>query len=300
MDIAINIGACLENEHFSVIFANFNLVQAVAFRRYLQSLEPINALLGCRIVLPSLFKNPTTFMVVNAKACVNTYLYTINWFREIINGFVAFEEPLLRKKVMCRLKHLIELERTFYNVIMPLVNSKKKSKTHQNRQVAQAAPTQVNATTGNVNIITQQQGGLRVARNATIECTFIGNQEIRQLKPDIMLLFQQDFELAVQGEAGSKLHLTDLKFLADDLVLKLESIPSANKVNQKTQTILEPVAFVTNVVRNLENIMKCFKPVSLHSERFFKFNNFMELFHILRVQNNTVLSQFAIITRLFV
>lgn len=199
MSVAINIGNCLTNESFAVIFAHFSLVQAISRRRYNNSLEPINALVGCPLVLPKIFNDVSSFMSINFKACKDVYFYTINWFREIISGFVVFEEPLIRQKVMCRLSQLVNLEHQFKQIIQAA-----DKKTKKVRVETQVPPNQGNVTTRNLNLATKFIG----LRGGTKAVTF------RQLKPECMLLLNEEFSIKYpvpESEYGKKLYLSELK-----------------------------------------------------------------------------------------
>ncbi|XP_019699330.1 Fanconi anemia group D2 protein isoform X2 [Harpegnathos saltator] len=66
-------------------------------------LEAIDALLGCGIFMPENIDIPEP-LVLDLLICC------INWFREIITGFVTQKDPLLQKQVLERLDTLIYLQ----------------------------------------------------------------------------------------------------------------------------------------------------------------------------------------------
>ncbi|XP_032687393.1 Fanconi anemia group D2 protein isoform X2 [Odontomachus brunneus] len=66
-------------------------------------LEAIDALLGCGILMPQNFDIPEPSVLDLLICC-------INWFREIITGFVTQKDPLLRKQVLERLDTLMYLQ----------------------------------------------------------------------------------------------------------------------------------------------------------------------------------------------
>ncbi|KAI4496893.1 hypothetical protein M0804_000703 [Polistes exclamans] len=67
------------------------------------NLEEIDSLLGCSILMPDNFDVPEPLTVDLVISC-------INWFREIISGFVTQSQPLLRKQVLTRLNDLMSLQ----------------------------------------------------------------------------------------------------------------------------------------------------------------------------------------------
>lgn len=66
-------------------------------------LEAIDALLGCKMLMPQNFDIPEP-------PILDLIICSINWLREIITGFVTQTDPLLRKQVLKRLDTLIYLQ----------------------------------------------------------------------------------------------------------------------------------------------------------------------------------------------
>ncbi|KAF7395961.1 hypothetical protein HZH68_010011 [Vespula germanica] len=66
-------------------------------------LEDIDSLLGCSILMPENFDVSEPFIVDLIVSC-------INWFREVISGFVTQSQSLLRKQVLIRLNDLMFLQ----------------------------------------------------------------------------------------------------------------------------------------------------------------------------------------------
>ncbi|XP_011498526.1 PREDICTED: Fanconi anemia group D2 protein homolog [Ceratosolen solmsi marchali] len=67
------------------------------------SLESINAVLGCSILMPEDLNMPEP-------STADYIIHCINWFREIIGGFVTQKETLLREQVLKRLNSLMNLQ----------------------------------------------------------------------------------------------------------------------------------------------------------------------------------------------
>ncbi|XP_018349683.1 PREDICTED: Fanconi anemia group D2 protein [Trachymyrmex septentrionalis] len=79
-------------------------------------LEDIDALLGCKMLMPENFDVPEC-------TTLDLIVCGINWFREIISGFVTQTDPLLRGQVLKRLDTLIYLQSEF-NMLLPLCDIK--------------------------------------------------------------------------------------------------------------------------------------------------------------------------------
>ncbi|KAG5321533.1 FACD2 protein, partial [Acromyrmex heyeri] len=79
-------------------------------------LEDIDALLGCEMLMPENFDVPEC-------TTLDLIVCGINWFREIISGFVTQTDPLLRGQVLKRLDTLIYLQSEF-NMLLPLCDTK--------------------------------------------------------------------------------------------------------------------------------------------------------------------------------
>ncbi|XP_076380583.1 fancd2 isoform X2 [Megalopta genalis] len=67
------------------------------------SLDAIDSLLGCAILMPENFDTAENSTVDSVICC-------INWFREVLSGFVTQKDPLLQKQIIQRLDNLIYLQ----------------------------------------------------------------------------------------------------------------------------------------------------------------------------------------------
>ncbi|XP_075147776.1 fancd2 [Haematobia irritans] len=120
--IAINIAELVlkpSNEAISsiiVLSPLFNLVRVLHMQRYEGSLEIINALLGCAIILPSFFDDPNLDAIFYdhdesmQKKILDIYFHTVNWIRETVSSFATQREIMIRNKVLQRLAELISIE----------------------------------------------------------------------------------------------------------------------------------------------------------------------------------------------
>uniref|UniRef100_A0A1I8ML88 Fanconi anemia group D2 protein n=1 Tax=Musca domestica TaxID=7370 RepID=A0A1I8ML88_MUSDO len=120
--IAINIAELVlkpSNEAISsilVLSPLFNLVRVLHMQRYEGSLEIINALLGCAIILPSFFDDSNLDAIfydydeTMQKKILDIYFHCVNWIRETVSSFATQREEMIRKKVLQRLADLISIE----------------------------------------------------------------------------------------------------------------------------------------------------------------------------------------------
>lgn len=94
----------------------FKLVRVLHMQRYEGSLEIINALLGCAIILPKFFEDPNLdalfydYDETMQKKILDMYFHCVNWIRETVSSFATQREPMIRKKVLQRLVELIDIE----------------------------------------------------------------------------------------------------------------------------------------------------------------------------------------------
>ena len=94
----------------------FNLVRVLHMLRYEGSLEIINALLGCAIVLPTFFDDENIDQIFFdydkeiQKKILDIYFHCANWLRETVSSFATQREPMIRQKVLQRLADLISIE----------------------------------------------------------------------------------------------------------------------------------------------------------------------------------------------
>lgn len=109
--------------------ALFHLMRSLHAHRHGGDLEPINAVLGCAIIVPSSCVRwladdgdgdaDVTAAAVAADAAdelgaqrvLDMLVYTVNWMRESISAFVGQANAMIRKKVLLRIGALVRLER---------------------------------------------------------------------------------------------------------------------------------------------------------------------------------------------
>jgi len=96
LDIFSDYRAC---ESIYVLAPLFNCVRVLYKHRHHDSLEGINALLGCAIVLPSFFEDDNylavfdNFEAEQQKDVLSIYFHTVNWMRVSISAFASQRDP---------------------------------------------------------------------------------------------------------------------------------------------------------------------------------------------------------------
>uniref|UniRef100_A0A1A9WNL2 Fanconi anemia group D2 protein n=1 Tax=Glossina brevipalpis TaxID=37001 RepID=A0A1A9WNL2_9MUSC len=127
--IAINIAELVlkpTDDSYSsimVLAPLFNLVRVLQMQRYEGSLEIINALLGCALVLPDFFDDPDMETIFNdhdeqmQKKILDIYFHCVNWMRETVSSFATQREEMIRTKVLQRLDELMKIENKIRKMI---------------------------------------------------------------------------------------------------------------------------------------------------------------------------------------
>lgn len=91
-------------------------MRVLQMQRYDGSLEVINALLGCAIVLPKEFDHlqkgsfSCDYNDKMQKALLDIYFHSANWLRVVISSFITQREQIIRRKILQRLAELVTIE----------------------------------------------------------------------------------------------------------------------------------------------------------------------------------------------
>uniref|UniRef100_A0A1B0FNR3 Fanconi anemia group D2 protein n=1 Tax=Glossina morsitans morsitans TaxID=37546 RepID=A0A1B0FNR3_GLOMM len=128
--LAINIGELVlkpRNEASSSILVLpplFNLVRVLQMQRYEGSLDLINALLGCAIILPDFFDDPDLDSIFNdydeqlQKKILDIYFHCVNWMRETVSSFATQRDAMIRTKVLQRLVEIMKIENKIHEMLV--------------------------------------------------------------------------------------------------------------------------------------------------------------------------------------
>ncbi|OAD52770.1 Fanconi anemia group D2 protein [Eufriesea mexicana] len=93
-----------DKKYGAIIPISFKLLKTCCIRlSQNENLDAIDSLLGCAILMPE-------DLEIAENSIIDIVICCINWFREVISGFVTQKDFLLQKQVMQRLDNLIDLQ----------------------------------------------------------------------------------------------------------------------------------------------------------------------------------------------
>ncbi|KAH8294661.1 hypothetical protein KR018_001006 [Drosophila ironensis] len=250
-----------------VLAPMFHLLKVLRNRRYQNSLESIDALLGCALLLPSFFEKENYLSVFDhfemdqQKNILDIYFHTINWMRVAISAFAPQQDPATRRRVLLRLGKLIHIEQRIKPLLAraPLgyitpayqfLTNDKQPMVSQKRALAKAgAKANVTAidpdATGNQTTMadfTIKAGPGRTVKTVIdFEQMYGPRERYRPMEVGIiMLLVEQKFVLNYPLESeqeGEFLGLLELRFLLEDIVQKLESAVNGEQNSSDTHSL---------------------------------------------------------------
>lgn len=99
----INFG---DGKYGAVVPAFFRLLRICYMRKSNGSLDEISVLLGCPVLMPNDMEAPES-------STLDLIICCINWFRELISGFVSQTDSILQEQVLKRLENLMSLQAEF-------------------------------------------------------------------------------------------------------------------------------------------------------------------------------------------
>ncbi|XP_060649460.1 LOW QUALITY PROTEIN: Fanconi anemia group D2 protein [Drosophila nasuta] len=258
--LAPNSNAC---DSIFVLAPLFNLVSVLHNQRYQCSLEVINALLGCAIILPSFFDDANYMAVFDnydeelQKQILNIYFHTVNWIRVTICAFASQKHDATRKRVLMRLGDLICIEQRLKILLThapvgfvpppcQFLNNPKQTTAQQGvrekRQTGKQSKAILSESIKETEDNQQQFGNLSKVGDLTIklgsckpvkckidfESLYGSLERYRQLDVGIIVLLKEEsFTLnhpLESEEVGTHLGLLELRFILTDLVNKLETV----------------------------------------------------------------------------
>jgi Fanconi anemia group D2 protein len=270
--LAVNIAELtLKPEKHSVLTLapHFRLLRLLHYKQQDGDLASIDALLGCGVVLPKM-EQRDCFGIEQLKQVSDCLFHCINWFREVINGFVTQKNRKLRYKVIQRLDNLIELEKllvecldsipehklptSYFDVLSQTVHKnvapmqqdnikaakrpKKKLKTKEFVEDSTVAPSTSTA---------------RVAKISKDEQRF----SFREMDTDLVLLIK--YPLSTEDVTSSDqtcLNINQLNFILKDFVMKLSLVTKGRDLGLSHLTDVSPLRLITDCVPLLSNLNK--------------------------------------------
>ncbi|XP_055905389.1 Fanconi anemia group D2 protein [Eupeodes corollae] len=253
----------------------FNLMRVLHFVRYDGSLEMINALLGCGIILPKVFENIDSVDIfyeyddIQSKHILDIFFHTVNWIRETISSFSCQNDPMIRGKVLTRLVDLIKIEECVRKLLIkapadytppicqfmtmpePVVQVKKtagrkkapgKAGNKKKNLNASTEQNETEATMANMTVpSTAQISSSKITKSylGKFETTYGPKEIYRQMNSDIMLILKANFNIKYPRpieEIPKSIGLLEFKFIITDIVNKLESITGVKKFSNDQQS----------------------------------------------------------------
>ncbi|KAK3913826.1 Fanconi anemia group D2 protein [Frankliniella fusca] len=247
-----------------VLNALFRLLRVLKFRVGDESLEGIDALLGCAVNMPAheTIVDFNTLGPSQQADVIDCLFYCVNWFREIINAFANTNVEAYLEKVMVRLRNLVALQSTLARLLANTMNytppqcmfydktkklqfkvpsdktkkkgkgkAKKTTKKKLNESAAVEDTTQINEESE------EEEKDKEEDSQGPVDISLYRNF-LRELDLDVFCLMKQDLIMTPQPERGSDttpdLGPAELRFLLEDYVAKLEHSFPTGGVNRFT------------------------------------------------------------------
>ncbi|KAH8292041.1 hypothetical protein KR054_003960 [Drosophila jambulina] len=307
----------------------FNCVRALNNHRHHYSLEQINALLGCAIVLPAFFEDDTYLAVFDnyreeqQNDILSIYFHTVNWMRVTISAFASQRDPATRRRVLTRLGELIRIEQRIKplldrappDFVAPpyqfLTNAKVQKRPGAPKTAAKPNATVVET---DANQTTMTDFSIKVAPCKTIktkidfEQMYGVREKYRPMEVGIiMLLVEQKFILNYpleKEQVGEFLGLLELRFLLEDMVLKLEAAVNGQQDSSDTDSLrlhlAKPKDFICDLLPCLLEVKNHLKTLAEAIDtQLVKVNHVYSNLDLFKEQFNYIKTCFGLCIRLF-
>ncbi|XP_030369940.1 Fanconi anemia group D2 protein isoform X2 [Scaptodrosophila lebanonensis] len=287
----------------------FNFMGMLHMERHENSLEAINALLGCALVLPSFFDSSNYLAIFDnydaaqQKQLLYIYFQTVNWMRVTICRFATQRHTSTRQRVLVRLHDLIKTEQMIKVLLshapvdfapppsefrttgasaqltaLRKPRGKPSGKRGKCKPIDEPMDTLVPNELGNQTRLGDVTVRLAACKSKKVKVDFeqlYGPLErYRQLSENITMILDEPLSLHHPLEAeevGTHLGLPELRFILTDLVEKLDAV-----VNDKQDTnvsSLKPMHFMSDISHLLHNVVNNFESLAkLINEQLEKVN----------------------------
>jgi hypothetical protein len=226
-DINIPIASmiCAGKDKIFLLPSLFKLVIMIDILRYgyHEGISHLSGLIAVAISLPENFGNAIDKLSADndiAKVQLDIYFLCINFFRELISGFIRSDDASIQKIMKVRLKQLISLEKHLNRHLQkpppgycpPLLNGslRKKFETMTKEKVV-IRPAKMRKKSENV---AEPKKVLKIK----------SNQFCREMDNEIVLLLSEKFELQTTKVNDESLTLTQLIYILEDVHRKLENV----------------------------------------------------------------------------
>ncbi|KAJ0181389.1 hypothetical protein K1T71_003474 [Dendrolimus kikuchii] len=247
--IAVNIAGLVLNSEADICMGTlsplFEVVQIIHSKLHGGDLSNIDALLGCPIVMPIIVIEEIAELEQPLQSKIlDCLIYTVNWFRELLNAFSSQTDFVLRKKILRRIIQIEQLEvliaeiLTKTNVVYkpPIctfnVNKYKKeqidAKNPQNsKQKVQKKNQDQTVLTGT----TRSQATQQINKSYKEKLDILQNLPLRELNLNILKLVNID--LSSDSNSCEELTVKSLKYLLNSVNIHIQNI-IVSKIKRKT------------------------------------------------------------------
>ncbi|ALC46708.1 Fancd2 [Drosophila busckii] len=315
----------------------FNLVSVLSNQRWQHSLEQINALLGCAIILPEFFDDDNYLSIFDnydeelQKKILHIYFHTVNWMRANIGAFSTQACKATRKRVLYRLADLLSVEQRMkpllahapIGFVPPPCQFLKNCQTsvqHGSRAKPKAGKTKVthNDSTRDESSINKTKIGdisIKLSACKTPVKTKIDFEQLygtleryRPLDVGIIALLKEEPFTAQYPldpeQLGTHLGLMELRFILTDLVHKLSTVvkgeQNLNEAESLRSHVVKPEYFMSDLFNVLEALNKHLNVLAAHiNEQLEKVNNLHSNLDLFKDRINYVKTCFGLCIHLF-
>lgn len=250
----------------------FRLLRILSQKQHNGDLSTIDALLGCGVVLPE-HANIESMDIDHVKLIADCIFHCINWFRELISAFVTQNTKKLRKKVLQRLMHLVELEDQLDKCMEIIPDHKLPSSYFDHiTQNIPKSPSKIGKTlTGRPP--SKKQKTTNPTQNDTIASTsalptqrtqagskskvskFDYNYKFRELDTDVIVLIKYPLNLnQSQTQESTYLHIKQFQYILKDFVCKLSVLTKYKNLGLSHLSIVDVEKLIKSCGRLIPNI----------------------------------------------
>jgi hypothetical protein len=277
--IALNIYQLAESPETQDVLLSLNpqfrLLQSCYRALRDNSLDSIDGLLGCPVLLCA-HNDLVDFSHQPKKdaVCVSLY-YAINWFREVVNSFSVVNDPDIRVKVLQRVQHILELEQRleeclaiFSSFVVPhyiFWADAKKGQVFNNKPAKRALFSKTKKANQSVEIGIL---GSNITPHITILRPYLRQFDLGVIKVVTYTVGEPDNLNSQSDTVLVELEPPVLRYLLDDFYQKLTSIATAKRHTFGHPTV-EPSPYIASY--SLEEIasvaLDVFPALRIHLER---------------------------------
>lgn len=276
--IAIDIAELtLKNGKISILAPHFRLLRLLHYRQQNGDLSSIDALLGCSVVLPN-YENADALDNNQIKQVTDCLFHCINWFREVISGFVTQKNRQIRHKVIQRLANLIDMEKVLIELLTNIPDHRlpnsyfdaiptkkqilppKPSKPLKKKQKPNETNADTTSTPGPASNTQKKKPGRKPTNIREDNVA-----KFREMDTDIVRLMKyplnSDETEEVSDSAQITITVNQLNFILGDFVTKLSFLTQGRNLGLLYLNVVVPEDLVSDCVQILPNVSKHFTVV---------------------------------------